>query len=86
MKRTAIIVAGGSGTRIGGATPKQFLPLSGKPVLMQTLERFAASDRIIVVLPESQIPYWEELVKTYGFTLPHTAKYTLELSLKIHRT
>ncbi|MFM2134991.1 MAG: hypothetical protein RL021_391 [Bacteroidota bacterium] len=72
MKRTAIIVAGGSGSRIGGPTPKQFLPLSGKPVLMHTLLQFAASDRIIVVLPEGQIPYWKELVKSYGFTLPHT--------------
>jgi 2-C-methyl-D-erythritol 4-phosphate cytidylyltransferase len=36
----AIIVAGGSGTRMQSALPKQFLELNGKPVLMYTLEAF----------------------------------------------
>ena len=50
-----IIVAGGKGLRMGGDTPKQFLPLAGKPILMRTIERFRAySERIgiIVVLPQ----------------------------------
>ena len=34
----ALIVAGGKGLRMGGELPKQFLPISGKPVLMRTLE------------------------------------------------
>lgn len=72
MKRTAIIVAGGSGSRIGGPIPKQFLLLAGRPVLMHTLERFRASDRIILVLPPNQIPYWQELVRSHGFSLSHT--------------
>lgn len=72
MKRTAIIVAGGSGSRMGGPVPKQFLLISGKPVLIHTLERFAKADRIIVVLPESQIAYWEELVRSHGCKVPHT--------------
>ena len=37
MKKYAIIVAGGSGTRFGSAMPKQFLPLAGVPVLMHTV-------------------------------------------------
>lgn len=72
-ERYAIIVAGGRGLRMGGELPKQFLPLSGKPVLMRTLELFEGEvSRIILVLPEDHIPFWEELCKQYHFTLPHT--------------
>jgi 2-C-methyl-D-erythritol 4-phosphate cytidylyltransferase len=53
-QRIAIIVAGGSGTRMGTETPKQFLPLRGKPVIAHTIEKFTGiADRIIVVLPEA---------------------------------
>lgn len=38
--RYALLVAGGSGLRMGAVLPKQFLPLAGRPVLMHTLERF----------------------------------------------
>ena len=72
-ERYAIIVAGGRGLRMGGELPKQFLPLSGKPVLMRTLELFEGEvSRIILVLPEDHIPFWEELCQRYHFTLPHT--------------
>lgn len=72
-ERYAIIVAGGRGLRMGGELPKQFLPLSGKPVLMRTLELFEGEvSRIILVLPEDHIPFWEELCEQYHFTLPHT--------------
>ena len=72
-ERYAIIVAGGRGLRMGGELPKQFLPLSGKPVLMRTLELFEGEvSRIILVLPEDHIPFWEELCQKYHFTLPHT--------------
>ncbi len=43
---TAIIVAAGSGTRFGSNIPKQFADLCGKPVIIQTLERFEACDAI----------------------------------------
>ena len=60
-ERYAIIVAGGRGLRMGGELPKQFLPLCGKPVLMRTLELFEGEvSRIILVLPEDHIPFWEE--------------------------
>lgn len=72
-ERYAIIVAGGRGLRMGGELPKQFLPLSGKPVLMRTLELFEGEvSRIILVLPEDHIPFWEELCQRNHFTLPHT--------------
>lgn len=55
MKKYAVIVAGGSGTRMGGSIPKQFLLLHGKSVLQHTVEAFlnAYPDmEIILVLPE----------------------------------
>lgn len=70
----AIIVAGGKGLRMGGDVPKQFLPIAGKPVLMRTLERFHAYSPqlgIILVLPQAQQGYWQELCEQYHFTLPH---------------
>lgn len=70
-----MIVAGGSGKRMGIDTPKQFLELAGRPVLMHTIERFKSFNEaieIITVLPENQLRYWIELQKKYSFTVPHT--------------
>jgi 2-C-methyl-D-erythritol 4-phosphate cytidylyltransferase len=64
----AIIVAGGKGERMGASTPKQFLELAGKPILMHTLEKFRTTFpeiEIIVALPENQIDFWEGLFHTY---------------------
>ena len=74
MKKFAIIVAGGSGTRMGGPVPKQSLEIGGKPVLMHTLEVFYqtyADISLILVIPESDFERWETLCKTYNFTIPH---------------
>lgn len=72
MQKYAIIVAGGSGTRMKSELPKQFIKLAGKPILMHTLEAFHFDDiQIILVLPESQIPYWKELVDEHQFKIPH---------------
>lgn len=56
---SVIIVAGGSGTRMGTTVPKQFLLLDGKPVLQHTIERFLeayADIDMVVVLAEQDIP------------------------------
>ena len=69
-----IIVAGGSGSRMQTETPKQFLELCGKPILMHTISAFADFCEgvfPIVVLPPSQIGKWRELCDTYGFSTPH---------------
>lgn len=50
----AIIVAGGAGRRMGGAVPKQFLALAGRPILDRTLSAVAAAgcvDAIVLALP-----------------------------------
>lgn len=75
MERSAIIVAGGSGKRMGAAVPKQFLLLGGKPVLCRTIEafwRFDGGMQLVVVLPSEQIEPWRELCSKHGFTLAHT--------------
>ena len=40
IKNVAIVVAGGSGTRMGQDIPKQFINVFDKPVLIYTLESF----------------------------------------------
>jgi 2-C-methyl-D-erythritol 4-phosphate cytidylyltransferase len=75
MKRYLVVVAGGSGKRMGADMPKQYLELAGKPVLMHTLERFKVFDEsieIITVLPENQLRFWGDLQKKYSFSIPHT--------------
>ena len=75
MNRYALIVAGGSGTRMGTDIPKQFLELAGRPVLMHSIERFRAFDEtigIIVIIPENQFAFWESLREKYSFSVSHT--------------
>ncbi len=74
MERYAIIVAGGSGSRMGTDIPKQFLSLGNAPILMHTVKRFfgfSEKIHIIVVLPEEQIDRWRELCKKNQFNIPH---------------
>lgn len=74
MKKFVIIVAGGSGLRMGTDLPKQFLELCGKPVLMHTIQRFYDFDphcELILVLPLLQQEYWSQLCLDHSFTPPH---------------
>jgi len=74
LRRFAIITAGGSGTRMGAALPKQFLELQGLPILMHTINvfhRFDASMKLIVTLPREHQILWIELTQKYKFTTPH---------------
>ena len=72
MHKYAIIVAGGKGERMGSETPKQFLELSGKPILMHTIEKFKSTFptiEIILALPENQIDFWKELCSLHKFDI-----------------
>jgi|AraplaMF_Col_mMF_1032025.scaffolds.fasta_scaffold00012_92 2-C-methyl-D-erythritol 4-phosphate cytidylyltransferase/2-C-methyl-D-erythritol 2,4-cyclodiphosphate synthase len=65
----ALVVAAGSGLRMGGELPKQFLPLAGKPLLRHCLETFAAHPRITgvkVVINDS----YRELYESASTGLP----------------
>ena len=66
MKKYAVIVAGGSGTRLGSKLPKQFLDLNGYPLLWWSLKAFHNEDistEIILVLPEKFIDEWKKIVR-----------------------
>lgn len=57
-----IIVAGGSGKRMGGALPKQFALVGSKPILAHTINAFhkaLPTSRIVVVLPAEYIEFWK---------------------------
>jgi 2-C-methyl-D-erythritol 4-phosphate cytidylyltransferase len=66
MKKYAVIVAGGSGQRMGSAVPKQFLLLKGKPLLQYTLQSFLTAYpdmQIVLVLPMEHVAQGHEIVK-----------------------
>ena len=67
IRKYAVLVAGGKGMRMGGALPKQFLPLGGKPVLAHSILAFkqALPDvNIILVLPADQLSYGHTVLKS----------------------
>ncbi|HEX9961234.1 MAG TPA: 2-C-methyl-D-erythritol 4-phosphate cytidylyltransferase [Pyrinomonadaceae bacterium] len=66
---TAIIVAAGSGKRFGGKTPKQFLEILGKPLIIHTFQRFEACpeiDEIILVLPSTETAKFLQIAGKYN--------------------
>lgn len=68
MKKIAVIVAGGSGTRMNNAVPKQFLLLNGRPVLYYTLQTFLqsyADMQVILVLPEEHVAAGQEIIDAF---------------------
>ena len=73
LKKYAIIVAGGTGSRMNHKTPKQFLRLGPLPVLMHALYAFYDYSKdlsLILVLPEKDQPRWEKLCLKYRFSIP----------------
>ncbi|SEL13178.1 2-C-methyl-D-erythritol 4-phosphate cytidylyltransferase [Methanobrevibacter gottschalkii] len=65
----AAILAGGIGSRMGGTdTPKQFLTLGNKPVIIHTIEKFVINekiDKIIVLTPKNFINHTNHLIEEY---------------------
>lgn len=67
-----IFVAGGQGTRMGSAVPKQFLTLDGEPVLQRTIERFLEAwpdMEVVTVLPADHMGTWKNLCAVNGFSV-----------------
>lgn len=72
-KKYLIVTAGGMGTRMGGAVPKQFLELDGKPILRLTLEKFMEAEpdlHVITVLPEAHVSTWRQYCQKANFACP----------------
>lgn len=59
MKKYAVIVAGGSGSRMGAPVPKQFLLLQGRPVLWYSLNTFLAAYDDLTVILVVPAGHWE---------------------------
>ena len=69
-KVSAVVLAAGRGRRMNSDIPKQFLPLSGKPVLYYSLKAFEDSrvEKLVIVTSKEEIPYVEkEIVQKYDF-------------------
>jgi 2-C-methyl-D-erythritol 4-phosphate cytidylyltransferase len=66
MRVNAVIVAAGEGKRMGAAARKPLLALAGRPVILHTLSRFAASQvrRLVLVVAESDISTYPALVRS----------------------
>lgn len=90
--RYLILVAGGSGTRMGGRLPKQFIEIRGKAVLHHTIDRFVAAVpdiRVVTVLPDTWKQAWSDYCLVHnvtcsqrlvsgGITRFHSVKIALE--------
>lgn len=75
IKYYAIIVAGGSGTRMGGSVAKQFVQLEEKLVIEHTINRFLSMDNvpeIILVLNPAYIDFWKEYCFKKALHFRHT--------------
>src|SRR5665647_495136 len=68
MRKIALIVAGGNGTRMNNEIPKQFLLLKNKPVLYYSIQSFLDAYKdmeVILVLPEEHIGKGQEIIDGY---------------------
>lgn len=68
MKKYAVIVAGGSGTRMKTEFPKQFMLLSGKPVLYYSVNTFLKvydDCHVILVLPAEHVAAGQEIIDAF---------------------
>ena len=68
-------MAAGSGTRMGGSLPKQFLEIGGKAILQKTIEVFLEACpgiSVVTVLNSDYIQYWRDYCLKHNFTCPQT--------------
>jgi 2-C-methyl-D-erythritol 4-phosphate cytidylyltransferase len=68
MEKIAIIVAGGTGTRMGDKTPKQFIEINNKPVVIYSFEAFYHYDKsvkFILALHSDYFSLWEKIIRKY---------------------
>ena len=64
MKKYLILMAAGSGTRMNKNTPKQFIEVSGIPIIVYTYKQFKniTNLKTIIVLPENKFEYWKNYI------------------------
>ena len=72
-KKYVIVMAAGSGTRMGADVPKQFIEIDGKAILQMTIETFlnaCPGISVVTVLPEAHMAYWRRYCLERNFTCP----------------
>lgn len=72
-KKYVVMMAAGSGTRMGSDLPKQFLELGGKAILRRSIETFVQACpgiSVITVLPEMYVGYWRDYCISHNFICP----------------
>lgn len=70
MKNIGVILAGGSGRRVGSDIPKQFLCVAGRTILEHTLERFDSHpqiDEIVVIVAEKEMDRTHKIISEGDF-------------------
>ena len=70
FKVVAAVLAGGSGSRMGIKTLKQFLSLGKKTIIQTSIQAFKSSglvDHIVVALPRGTLPHYEKEIRSYRF-------------------
>ncbi|MCR5011910.1 MAG: 2-C-methyl-D-erythritol 4-phosphate cytidylyltransferase [Lachnospiraceae bacterium] len=70
IKSAAVILAGGTGKRMGGDVPKQYLELCGHPLLYYAIDCFeksSVSEIVLVVTPGDEEKVRKDIVDRYGF-------------------
>ena len=69
-RTVAVVLAGGTGTRLGLGIPKQLLKIAGKPIIEHTLAVFEAApeiDEIIVLMAPGHVTEAQQIVDKAGF-------------------
>lgn len=72
-KKYLIVMAAGSGTRMGADMPKQFIEIDGKAILQMTIEKFLEACpgiNVVTVLPEAHMSYWRSYCLERNFICP----------------
>lgn len=70
VKTVAIVVAGGTGSRMNSDVPKQFMEVMGKPVIAYTINSLSKCndiDEIIIVTLPDYIVYCKDIVDEFSF-------------------
>jgi 2-C-methyl-D-erythritol 4-phosphate cytidylyltransferase/2-C-methyl-D-erythritol 2,4-cyclodiphosphate synthase len=86
VETAALIVAAGRGYRLGGALPKQYLPLAGRPVLRHSLETFArhpAIDAVRVVIHRDDLDLYEQAARGLDLLPPVEGGATRQDSVRL---
>lgn len=74
MRNSVIILAGGSGKRMGSGLPKQFLEIHGKTILQHSIEKFLDFDpsiEIVLVINEEYIDFWSKIENDLSYSFRH---------------